>query len=206
MMTMSQSRMTRPKEMSRYLFTMAATMSVPPVAAAENGSNDARHEGLVLQQVHLVAQVGEKRQKQGQHAYGIYRLQAEAETKHLERSQQQEGVDTKVAHGYRNPRTPIQQGGDTRNATCGDVVGKQEQRPSHAICHHADGYHHILEKLGIQDFFSRRFPQCCRIVVVEHGLIFYAAKPDGIIRNGNITSTLSTCLVSACTACIVKGS
>ena len=39
MMKMSQSKITRPKEISRYLLTMAATMSVPPVLPLNDRPN-----------------------------------------------------------------------------------------------------------------------------------------------------------------------
>lgn len=77
--------------------------------STENGTDDARHKRLVLKQVHLVAQVGEKRQKQCEYADGINRLEAKAETQNPERCQQQEGVDAKVTYRHRHPQAPIQE-------------------------------------------------------------------------------------------------
>ena len=114
-------------------------------ASAEHSPQHGRHEGLVVKQMERSRGLTRQRQRQREHHNGIHRLDAELPPQYAQRNHQQSGIDDEITQlGRDGQRTPFQDGGDTWYATCRDVVGQQEHRPSDAIAQHCYRYHGIV--------------------------------------------------------------
>ena len=116
-------------------------------AAAEDGTDEAGHERLVLEQVQATGIAARKSRQSREHDDGIDGLHAETPAENLQRQRQQEGVDDEVGRLHRYACTPVEDGGDTRHTARGDIVGQQKDGPADTVADHGDGNHHIVTDL-----------------------------------------------------------
>ena len=106
-------------------------------ASAERSSDDAGHEGLVVEQHQTLGQLLDDGQEKSQSEHGKDGLDAELPSQYPYGQQQQQHVDAEVSVLHRKTGSEIDDGRDARHASGGDVVGQQEYGPADAVHDHA---------------------------------------------------------------------